>query len=67
VRDEAIDKLKGALENMKTRVRDLEAVAEEARQQAREATDSVGADRTRTSEVLQRTRKALEVAQKLLS
>ncbi|MBC7792125.1 MAG: hypothetical protein H7Z43_00325 [Clostridia bacterium] len=67
VRDEAITKLRTTLEQNKTHISDLETQVEEAHQQALTAHDSAGAERQRTAELLVRTRKALEVAQKLLS
>jgi hypothetical protein len=55
------------VENAKARIQELERELEDLRQKAEHTEASLGADRQRTGDVLVRTRKALEVAQKLLS
>jgi hypothetical protein len=67
VRDEAIAKLKAAVESSKNRIQDLEAELFDAQQQVRRTQETAGSDRQKTGDVLARTRKALEVAQRLLS
>ena len=67
VRNEAIDKLKGSLEAARLREQQLQEDVATAQANLHNMHENVGTDQERNAELVARTRKALEVAQKLLA
>ena len=67
VRDEAIEKLKAAVEKTKERAGQLDEQRQGLEKQLAEMKGEQGHEQAKIVETLSRTRKALEVAQKILS
>ncbi|HET6344328.1 MAG TPA: hypothetical protein VFH51_05310, partial [Myxococcota bacterium] len=67
VRDEAIEKLKSSVETGRARLNELQEQLSQAQVQSEQALSIAHQERDRTADILTRTRKALEVAQKLLA